>query len=123
MRFLTDRKRAVGNGSARGGTKHFWTHMVSSMGIQILIPLFVIVFACALGRSHGEVVEYFSRPFPAVVTALTLIVLMLHLMREVIEAVEDYMHGLAEKLTVVAVQAFTYTLIAAGLFALVRLAI
>ncbi len=48
---------------------------------------------------------------------------MLHLLREVVEAVEDYMHGLAEKLTVIAAQAFAYTLIAVGLVALARLAL
>lgn len=123
MRYLTDRKRAVGNGSARGGTETFWKHLVSSVLLQVLIPLFVITFALGLGGSYEEVVAYYSKPFPAIVTALTLIVGMIHLMREVHEAVEDYLHGLTEKLAIVFSQGFAYTVIAVGLFALVRLAI
>lgn len=123
MRFLTDRKRAVGSGSAREGTHHHWAHLVSSILLQLLIPLFVITFALGLGGTYEEVLAYYARPFPLIVTLLTLIVGLVHLMREVHEAVEDYMHGPAEKLAIVATQAFTYTLIAVGVFALIRLAV
>lgn len=123
MSFFTNRKRAEGLGSAQRGTQHFWLHMVSSILLQVLIPLFVITFACGLGGTYEEVLAYYSRPFPVVVTALTLIVGMVHLLREVHEAVEDYVHGVAEKLTLVATQGYAYALIAFGLFALVRLAV
>lgn len=123
MRYLTDRKRATGMGSARGGTHHFWLHLVSSILLQVLIPVFVITFALGLGGSREEVLAYYAHPFPVIVTVLTLIVGMLHLLREVHEAVEDYMHGLFEKLTIVATQGYAYALIAVGLYALLRLAI
>ncbi len=123
MRFLTDRKRAVGMGSAREGTHHHWAHLVSSILLQVLLPLFVITFACAFGGTHDEVLAHFARPFPLIVTLLTLVVGMLHLMREVHEAIEDYMHGPAEKLAIIATQGFTYTVIAVGVFALIRLAV
>lgn len=123
MSYFTDRKRAAGNGSARGGTHHFWLHMVSSILIQLLIPLFIITFALGLGGTRQEVLAYYTHPFPVVVTVLTLIVGMIHLLREVHEAVEDYVHGIAEKLTLVATQGYAYALIAFGLFALVRLAV
>ncbi|MBU2983537.1 succinate dehydrogenase, hydrophobic membrane anchor protein [Lentibacter algarum] len=122
MRYLTDRKRAVGSGSAREGTHHHWQHFVSSVLLQVLLPLFVITFACAFGGSFEEVVAYYAQPFPLIVTTLTLIVGMLHLMREVHEAIEDYVHGPAEKLLIIASQGFAYTVIAVGLFALIRLA-
>lgn len=123
MSYLTDRKRAQGRGAAGQGTHHHWEAMVSSILLVILVPLFLITFGSALGEGHDEVLEYFSRPFPAIITALTLIVGIRHLKREAQEAVEDYMHGLAEKLTYIAVGAFSYTLIAIGLFALVKLAL
>ena len=43
MAFLTDRKRAVGLGSAKSGTHHFWSMKVSSVALLILIPLFVFM--------------------------------------------------------------------------------
>lgn len=44
MRFLTDRKRAVGLGSAKTGVHHFWAMKVQSVALLILIPLFVFTF-------------------------------------------------------------------------------
>ncbi|PSL20175.1 succinate dehydrogenase, hydrophobic membrane anchor protein [Shimia abyssi] len=123
MQYLTDRKRAVGNGSGRAGTHHHWQMMVSSTLLVVLVPLFVLTFGIGLGGTYEEVLAYYSRPFPAIVTGLTLVVGIIHLMREAHAAIEDYMHGLAEKLTYIAVGAIAYTLIAAGLFALVKLAL
>ncbi|MEL6566451.1 MAG: succinate dehydrogenase, partial [Pseudomonadota bacterium] len=76
MRYLTDRKRAVGMGSAKTGTDHFWRVKVQSFALLILIPLFIFTFGPMLGETHAEVVAYFARPFPAIVAALTIAVTM-----------------------------------------------
>ncbi|WP_170562777.1 succinate dehydrogenase, hydrophobic membrane anchor protein [Ruegeria atlantica] len=123
MNYLTDRKRAQGTGAGGEGTHHHWQMMVSSAALVVLVPLFVFVFASGLGRSYEEVLTYYSRPFPAIVTGLTLVVVIIHLVRETQVAIEDYVHGVAEKLSLMAVAAFGYTLIAAGLFALIKLAL
>ncbi|NVO56541.1 succinate dehydrogenase, hydrophobic membrane anchor protein [Rhodobacteraceae bacterium B1Z28] len=123
MHYLTDRKRAQGTGAGRQGTHHHWQMMASSTGLVILVPLFVITFANGLGGTYEEVLAYYGRPFPAIITALTLVFVTIHLMRETQVAVEDYVHGTAEKLTLMAVAAFAYTVIAVGLFALVKLAL
>ncbi|WP_299622112.1 succinate dehydrogenase, hydrophobic membrane anchor protein [uncultured Tateyamaria sp.] len=123
MRFITDRKRVTGLGSGREGTHHHWQMMVSSILLVPLVPLFVFIFDGALGGTHQEVIAYFSRPFPAIVCALSLIVIVVHLMREAHAAIEDYVHGTAGKLTLIATSAFSYGLIAFGLFALARMAL
>lgn len=123
MSYLTDRKRAQGLGANGQGTHHHWQMMASSVALVVLVPLFVLTFGNALGGTYEEVLAYFSRPFPAIVTGLTLVVGVIHLMREAHAAIEDYMHGVAQKLTLIATTAFAYTLIAAGLFALVKLAL
>ncbi|MQY42326.1 succinate dehydrogenase, hydrophobic membrane anchor protein [Epibacterium sp. SM1969] len=123
MQFLTDRKRAQGLGAGGAGTHHHWQMIVSSICLVPLVPLFIITFGLGLGGTQEEVLAYFARPFPAIVTGLTLVVVILHLMHEAQVAIEDYMHGVAEKLALIAVSAFSYTLIAAGLFALVKLAL
>ena len=74
MSFLTDRKRAVGMGSAKSGVHHFWAMKMSSVALLILVPLFVFTVGPAIGKTHAEVLEYFSRPFPAIIAALTIIV-------------------------------------------------
>lgn len=123
MNFRTDRKNVVGLGSGREGTHHHWQMMVSSILLVILVPVFVFTLGYGIGGTHEEVLAYFSRPFPALVIGLTLVVGILHLVREANAAIEDYMHGLAEKLTLIAVGAFGYLLIAISLFALARMAL
>ncbi|MBU2937701.1 MULTISPECIES: succinate dehydrogenase, hydrophobic membrane anchor protein [Pacificibacter] len=123
MSFITDRKRAVGLGAGGHGADHHWQRMVASICLAILVPLFVFTFGCALGGTYGDVTTYYSRPFPAIVAGLTLIVGIPHLMREANVAVEDYVGGTKRQLTMIAVSAFSYTLLATGLFALVKLAL
>ena len=123
MRFITDRKRAEGLGSARAGTHHHWGMMISSALLVVLVPLFVFTFGIGLGRSHQGVLDYFAQPFPAIVSALTLVVVTLHCRNEAEEAIIDYVHGTRAKLLLVAVTGFAWALIAAGLFALVKLAL
>ena len=61
MRYLTDRKRAEGMGSAKSGTAHHWSMTVSSVALLVLIPLFVFTFGSALGSSYEEVQAYYAR--------------------------------------------------------------
>lgn len=123
MRYLTDRKRAAGLGSGRQGTTHHWQMMVSSVALIVLAPIFIFTFGAGLGGSYEEVLAYFNRPFPAIVTGLTLVAAVLHFTSEAKEAVEDYVHGTAQKLTLIGLTGLSYTLIAVGLFALARIAL
>lgn len=123
MNYLTDRKRAQGMGAGREGTHHHWQMMASSVALVFLVPLFVITFGAGLGGTYEEVLAYYSRPFPSIITGLTLVVGLTHLKNEALAAIEDYMHGTAQKLTMMLVSGLTWTLIAAGLFALVKMAL
>ena len=123
MRYLTDRKRAQGLGSGRTGTEHHKRMLISSMAMVILVPLFIFTFGVGLGGTYEETLAFFSRPFPAIITGLTLVVGVLHFNGECQEAIEDYVHGLKGALISAAVTGFSYLLIAAGLFALVKLAL
>ncbi|MBM2291682.1 succinate dehydrogenase, hydrophobic membrane anchor protein [Sulfitobacter pseudonitzschiae] len=123
MRYLTDRKRATGMGSAKSGTAHFWAMKVSAFALLILIPLFVFTFGPMLGKPHAEVLEYFSRPFPAIVAALTFAVTMKHFKDGVQVLIEDYVHGVAEKISIVVMICVCYAIAATGLFAIARIAL
>ncbi|MCO6383240.1 MAG: succinate dehydrogenase, hydrophobic membrane anchor protein [Vannielia sp.] len=123
MKFITDRKRATGLGSGSEGTAHHWKMMASSLSLVILVPLFVFLFGSALGRSFDEVQSYFANPFITLALGIGLTMGLLHIKMEIDEAVEDYVHGLAGKLLLMAVAAGTWVLIAAGLLALIKLAL
>lgn len=123
MAFLTARKRAVGLGSAKQGTEHLWSMTVSSVGLLILVPFFVYMVGSMLGQPHDEVVAYFSRPFPAIVSGLTLLVGFMHFKNGVQVLIEDYVHGLARKVAIILMICLSYAAAATGLFALARIAL
>ncbi|AEI95037.1 MULTISPECIES: succinate dehydrogenase, hydrophobic membrane anchor protein [Roseobacter] len=123
MSYLTDRKRAVGLGSAKSGTEHHWSMTVSSGALLILIPLFVFTFGPMLGASYEEVTAYFARPFPAVIAGLTIIVTFKHFAGGVQALLEDYVHGVAQKVAIVAMTCVSYAAMGFGLYAIVRLAL
>lgn len=123
MRYLTDRKRAVGMGAAKTGTQHFWAMKVSSAALVILIPLFLFTFAPMLGAPHAEVVAYFARPFPAIVAALTIVVGFMHFKDGVQVLIEDYVHGVMQKVLIVAMICLSYAAAATGVFAIAKIAL
>jgi succinate dehydrogenase / fumarate reductase membrane anchor subunit len=123
MAFLTDRKRAVGMGSAKTGTEHHWHMMVSSVALLLLIPMFVFTFGSILGSSYEEVIAYYQRPFPAVVAALTMLVGFFHFRGGVQTLIEDYVHGLARKVAIIGMICLSYGAAAFAIFAIVRIAL
>ena len=123
MAYLTDRKRAEGMGSAKTGTSHHWQMMVSSVGLAILIPLFIFTFGPILGSPHADVVAYFARPFPAIVAGLTIVASMMHFKKGVQVLIEDYVHGTAKKVAIILMICLSYAVAATGLFAIARIAL
>ena len=123
MAFLTDRKRASGMGSAKSGTEHHWMMMVTSVALLILVPLFIFTFGAALGRSYEDVLAYYARPVPAGIAALTLLVGFFHFRKGVQTLIEDYVHGFARKALIIGSICLSYAAAAAGVFAIVRIAL
>ncbi|MEQ3625868.1 MAG: succinate dehydrogenase, hydrophobic membrane anchor protein [Celeribacter sp.] len=123
MSFLTDRKRAIGLGSAKSGTKHFWQMQMSSYALVVIVPLFVFTFGPLLGASYEDALARLSRPFPAVITGLMLVVGLHHFRSGCQVAIEDYVGGHARRISIIAMACFVYAVMATGLFALVKLAL
>ena len=123
MAYLTDRKRAVGLGSAKTGTDHHWQMIVTSCALLGLIPLFLFTFGHIVGAPYAEVVAYYSRPFPAIIAGLTFLVGAIHFKSGAQVLIEDYVHGFARKAAIIFVICLSYTLAAIGLFAIARIAL
>ncbi|ANP37745.1 MULTISPECIES: succinate dehydrogenase, hydrophobic membrane anchor protein [Rhodobacterales] len=123
MRYLTDRKRAIGMGAAKSGTEHHWSMQVSSVALLILVPLFIFTFGCALGGSYEEITAYYARPFPAIIAALTIWVGMMHFKSGAQIMLEDYVHGFKGRLAIILMTCLSYAVAVTGVYALVRLAL
>jgi succinate dehydrogenase / fumarate reductase membrane anchor subunit len=122
MRYLTDRKRAIGMGAAKSGTEHHWSMQVSSVALLILVPLFIFTFGSALGGSYEDITAYYARPFPAIVAALTIWVGMMHFKSGAQIMLEDYVHGFKGRLAIILMTCLSYAVAVTGVYALVRLA-
>lgn len=125
MRYVTPRKAARGLGAAgpSTGTAQHWSMTVSSVALLMLTPAFVFVIASAIGLPHHAVVAYFSQPYPALVTALFLIVGMLHYVNGTRIMIDDYAANTERRVAMIAVQLFGWAVIAAVVYALARMAL
>ncbi|WP_316015131.1 succinate dehydrogenase, hydrophobic membrane anchor protein [Roseobacter sp. HKCCA0434] len=123
MDFRTDRKRVMGLGSAKDGTEHAWNIKLSSIGLAILIPLFIFTFGATLGSDYETALATYQRPFPAIVAILTLLVGWLHFKQGVQVLIEDYTGGGTRTALIVAMTCLSYAAAAAGVFAIVTIAL
>ncbi|MDR5651747.1 succinate dehydrogenase, hydrophobic membrane anchor protein [Ruixingdingia sedimenti] len=123
MRYLTARKRAEGKGAAHRGTEHHWYMQASAVGLAFAVPTFLYIFGSAIGGTREEVLATFARPFPAILTALVLVVGMQHFRKGAIMMIEDYWRGSLRKTLIIAVTALSYIIVATGLYALVKIAL
>ncbi len=123
MRFLTDRKRAIGRGSAHAGTEHHWYMQVSAVGLAFIVPAFVFLFGSLLGAPHEQVIATLSRPFPAILSGLVLVFGLAHFRKGAQMMIEDYARKSTKKVLIILVITMTYGLTAAGLFALAKIAL
>ena len=123
MRFLTDRKRAEGKGSAHAGAHHHWAMTVSSVALLFMVPVWVFIFGSALGGSRDDVVTTFGQPFVAILTALILVVGMRHFAMGATTMIEDYARGTTRKMLIIGVTSLAWVVAATGLFALARMAL
>ena len=123
MRYLTDRKRAVGKGSAHSGTAHHWAMTVSSVALACMVPTWLYIFGHAVGGSRSEVLATFARPFPAILTALVLVVAMRHFAKGSTTMIEDYARGTSRKLGLIFIYSLSAVIAVAGLYALIKIAL
>ena len=123
MRYLTARKRAEGRGPSHTGTEHHWHMTLSAVALAFMMPTWIYIFGSALGQSHEVVLATFARPFPAILTAMVLIVGMRHFAKGAQTLFEDYARGTARKLLIIAAYSISSVIVATGLYALVRIAL
>ena len=123
MRYLTDRKRATGLGSAKSGTEHHWQQMITSVALVPLAILFVFTFGAILGRPYPEVIAYYQQPFPAAIAALTFAVGFVHFRRGAQVMIEDYTGGMTRKALVIGLICLSYAAAALAILSIVRIAL
>ncbi|MFZ1467723.1 MAG: succinate dehydrogenase, hydrophobic membrane anchor protein [Paracoccaceae bacterium] len=123
MRYLTARKRAIGKGASGTGTEHHWSMTLSAVGLAFLVPSWLYIFGSTLGGTRAEVTEAFSHPFPAILTALVLVIGMRHFAMGATNMIDDYARGTARKMLIIFVISLAWMIGAVGIFALLKIAL
>ncbi|MEN3951905.1 succinate dehydrogenase, hydrophobic membrane anchor protein [Iodidimonas sp. SYSU 1G8] len=89
-----------GLGSAKEGTHHFWVQRVSAVALVPLTLYLVASLVCLTGAGRDDVLDWLSRPFPAIMMLLLIIAGFYHLKLGLQVIIEDYVHGEGSKLIV-----------------------
>lgn len=118
MRYLTDRKRAVGKGASGTGTEHHWWMSASAVALAFMIPTWLYIVGTTLGTDQRTVISTFSQPFVAILTALIAVIGMRHFAKGTEIWIEDYVHGTAGKALKIAMHSLAYVIMATTLYAL-----
>jgi len=120
----TPLSRAKGLGAAGAGTDHFWHHRVTAVSNLLLVLPFVVIVALVAGRPWAEAVAIVSHPLAAVLLALFVISIAIHMRLGMQIVIEDYVHGKGAKIAAVIANTFFAILIgAASLFAIAKISI
>lgn len=123
MHYLTARKRAEGKGASGTGTHHHWYMQVSAVALAFMVPTFLYVIGSSIGQGREAVLATFARPFPAILTALVLVVSMQHFAKGAQIMIEDYARGSARKGFIMLAIGVSWAVAATGLYALAKMAL
>ena len=123
MRYITPLKQAENKGAAGTGTDHHWFMIVSSVGLALIIPVFLVAFGRALGGDRADVLAAFSNPLMAILTGLVIFFGLRHFAAGAQTMIEDYSQGGTRRGLIIAVTILSYGMIAVGLFALAKIAL
>ena len=108
---------------SRSLVNHHFEMKITPIALFFLIPLFIFIFGSVVGEDHDTVVEYLSMPFPALIVALTLIIGLQHFQSGAQTLIEDYIRGFGYTVALIFVKALSYSLMAAGLYSIGKIAL
>ena len=96
---------------------------LTSIALFFLIPVFIFTFGAVIGEDHETVVEYLSKPFPALIVALTLIIGLQHFQSGAQTLLEDYLRGRSYGMALLLVKVVSRLLMVIGLYSIAIIAL
>ena len=96
---------------------------LTSIALFFLIPVFIFTLGAVIGEDHETVVEYLSKPFPALIVALTLIIGLQHFQSGAQTLIEDYVRGQSYGMALLLVKVVSRLLMVIGLYSIAIIAL
>ncbi len=100
-------------GSAHEGTTHFWRQRLTGVANAVLSVSLLIIIAMVIGKPYETAVTVLGSPFAAVVIVLFFVSVAIHMRIGMQVVIEDYIHGEALKVVLLAASTFFSILVAA----------
>jgi len=116
--------RVRGLGAAHSGSHHWLIIRYTAIGSLLLTVWFGVSLLLLPNLSHATVLEWLSRPVPAIAMGLFILVNIWHARLGIQVVIEDYVHEQANKFAcITALNLAAFAGAAFGLFCVIRLAL
>ena len=99
---------ALGSGSAREGTDHWWMQRVTAVALLLLGVWFLISVRGVVSFQEADLYAWVAYPVNAVMLLLLSVTLSWHSMLGVQVVIEDYVHGPAIKVVSLVLNKFVH---------------
>ncbi len=115
--------RAIWLGSAKEGVEHWWKERVTAIALVPLTLWFVGAIIAHSGSDYAVFCAWLKTPVVALMMVLLLAALFGHTALGLTVIIEDYVHSSAKIPAVILVRFACFALAAAGILAVLRLAL
>ena len=114
--------RALGLGSAKGGTEDWWLQRVSAVALVPLTVWFVASIVAHTGDDYAALMAWLKTPATTTLMTLLLIALFYHTALGLQVVIEDYVHSGLKIPILVGMRLGCFALAAAGILATLKIA-
>jgi succinate dehydrogenase / fumarate reductase, membrane anchor subunit len=119
----TDLGRVRGLGAAKEGVHHWWMQRVTAIGNLVLMLWFIFSLVRLPSLDHSSVVLWLRQPVAAVPMLLLIVSVFWHFRLGVQVLLEDYVHGAARVLGMLALNFYALAGAAVAVFAVLKIAL
>jgi succinate dehydrogenase / fumarate reductase membrane anchor subunit len=119
----TDLGRVRGLGSAKEGVHHWWLQRVTAIANLVLVLWFIFSLVRLPSLDYASVILWLRQPVAAVPMLLLIVSVFWHLRLGVQVMIEDYVHGAAKVVAMLALNFYVLAGAAAAVFAVLKIAL
>jgi succinate dehydrogenase / fumarate reductase, membrane anchor subunit len=119
----TDLGRVRGLGAAKDGVHHWWLQRVTAIANIVLVLWFIFSLVRLPALDYSSVTLWLRQPVAAVPMLLLIVSVFWHFRLGVQVLIEDYVHGPARIIAMLALSFYTLAGAAAAVFAVFKIAL